>query len=136
MSEIADTKALAEAHGLEFTDCGGGHVQVKGHGVLINYWPTSKSRTAHIVGGAVHKHCNPYDVIRLCTMGTPKPKAKMPKDRPPIDLVPVETNPAGVQHFYIGKRPPWDFPSFICCASDDLRIRAYMMDVGRHCEEA
>lgn len=139
-TNIQNTEALAKSHGLEFTDCGGGHVQIKGHGVLVNYWPDSKNRTAHILGGQAVKHCNPYDAVKLCmTSGntTLKPKKAVTKDGPEIDLRPVRTNPAGLKHFYDGDIPPWEFPSKIMCQSDILRLQALelrdaadMMDAG------
>ena len=134
MSEnITNTEALAKSYSLEFTDCGNGHVQIKGHGILVNYWPESKNRTAHIAGGPTIKHCNPYDAIKLCLSGgQPKlrPKAKSTQNAPQVDLEPIRTNPAGIRHFYDGNKPPWEFPSTIMAASDLLRIEAYKLDAG------
>lgn len=124
---IQNTQALAKSHGLEFTDHGGGHVQIKGHGILVNYWPDSKNRTAHILGGQAVKHCNPYDAVKLCmTSGQPTlaPKKATTEAGPDVDLRPVSTNPAGLKHFYDGARPPWEFPSMIQCQSDILRLEA------------
>lgn len=139
-TNISNTKALAESHGLEFTDHGGGHVQIKGHGVLVNYWPDSKNRTAHVLGGGAVKHCNPYDAVKLCmTSGkaTLKPKDAVSENGPEVDLRPFTTNPAGVKHFYDGARPPWGFPSKIMCESDNIRVQALAlrdaadaMDIG------
>ena len=126
--EIDNTKALAESHALEFKDCGGGHVQIKGHGVLVNYWPDSKNRTAHVVGGESVKHCNPYDAIKLCQTGkkvTLRPKKKPSKHGPDFDPQPVVTNPAGLKHFYTGERPPWEYPTMIVCQPDLLRLQAH-----------
>ena len=129
MSEhIQNTQALASSHGLEFTDCGGGHVQIKGHGVLVNYWPDSKNRTAHVLGGNATKHCNPYDAIKLCLSGGEAPlNVKPTRDGPDFDVQPVHTNPAGVKHFYDGDVPPWEFPSKIMCESDNIRVQAMIL---------
>ena len=124
---MLNTEALAKSHGLEFTNHGDGHVQIKGHGVLINYWPDSKNRTAHVHGGQTLKHCNPYDAVKLCmTSGktTLKPKHNPTENGPEIDLRPFTTNPAGVRHFYDGTKPPWEYPTKIMCESDNVRVRA------------
>lgn len=126
-ANMTNTEALAKSHALEFADHGGGHVQIKGHGVLVNYWPDSKNRTAYVVGGPTVKHCNPYDAIRLClTSGktTLKPKAKPSNRGPDFDVRPHHANPAGIKHFYDGDKPPWEYPAMIRCESDNIRIRA------------
>lgn len=127
---IQNTQALAESHGLEFIEHDGGHVQIKGHGVLVNYWPDSKNRTAHVHGGQTLKHCNPYDAVKLCMTGgktTLKPKKAITESGPEIDLRPFTTNLAGVRHFYDGDKPPWEYPSKIMCESDNIRVRALML---------
>ncbi|WP_435310670.1 hypothetical protein [Primorskyibacter sedentarius] len=126
MNIIEQTKSLAESHALEFKDCGNGHVQISGFGKLVNYWPTSRNMTAHVVGQQPVKHCRPWDAVKLCLGGTAlKPDKKPSKNGP--DFIPkaVRTNPAGVKHLYSGDIPPWEFPTFISAHSDDLRIQAY-----------
>ena len=140
---IHKTKLLAEANALNFKDIGNGHVQISGHGVLINYWPDSKKQTVHIAGGDVLSHCKPWDAVRLCLTEEPikkgKGKSKNPKrkskkhikpkhvsvNEPAVQLGGIKRNPAGVSNFYTGKRPPWEFEEFIICQSDQLRIDAW-----------
>lgn len=121
--QIEQVKLLAKTHAIEFKDCGNGHIQLKGHGNLVNYWPTSKAMTAHLVGSNPVKNCRPYDAIKLC-MGktTLSPDKKPSKNGPAFDLKPIITNPAGIVHFYDGSRPPWEFDSLIMAQSDRLRI--------------
>lgn len=125
---IDNTRALAKSHALEFKDCGGGHVQIKGNGILVNYYPDSKNRTAYIAGGETIKHCNPYNAVKLCLVGNKKvklkPKKKPSKHGPAFDPKPVTTNPAGIRNFYNGEKPPWEYPTKIMCQSDRLRIAA------------
>jgi hypothetical protein len=128
---IKNTEQLAKANALKFTDHGNGHVQIEGHGTLVNYWPNSKSRTAHIKNGETVKHCSPWDAVRLCLTKSSqyiKPK-KVSKNAPAVELEPIKTNPAGIKNFYNGKAAPWDFDEFIICQSDQLRIDAYKLKV-------
>lgn len=128
---LADVKGLAESHGLQFKDCGGGHVQLLGHGSLVNYWPLSKKRTAHRVSDSRREtSVTPWDAVRLC-LGAAKagmrPKAAKyakKKQRPDFDIRPIKTNPAGLAHFYSGNRPPWEYPTFIAANSDLTRLAA------------
>ena len=127
--DIANTKALAESHGLKFKDCSNGHVQIEGHGIQVNYWPNSKKRTACVKNGESVLHCSPWDAVRLAMVsGKPglKPKNKnISKNGPDFKVKSARTNPAGIKHFYAGNILPWEFPTFIMCQSDRLRIAAY-----------
>lgn len=116
---ITQTKRMAETHGCEFRDCGGGHVQIRANGVCVNYYPASKRRTAYCAEtGERHTNCTPYNAVAMAMHGKkasgsepPKPKYhKRPsKNGPdPDDIKPVTTNPAGLRHFYEGDVPPWD----------------------------
>jgi hypothetical protein len=128
---INDTRMLAESHGLEFKDCGNGHVQIRGMGRLVNYWPLSKKRTAHRNDGHKETNCRPYDAVKLCLTGTKaiKPDKAPSKEGPDFDLSPVKTNLAGLKHFYDGDEPPWEFESFrFNKASDRIRYRAFRME--------
>lgn len=122
---VLQTKALAESHALYFKDCGNGHVQISGLGKLVNYWPTSRNMTAHVVGERPIKHCRPWDAVKLCLGGTTLKPGKKPSKNGP-DFIPkaVTTNPAGIRHFYSGDTPPWEFPTFISAWSDIFRVRA------------
>ena len=132
MDLVQETKMLAEAHGLIFKDCGNGHVQLSNHGVLLNYWPNSKGRTAHIPQtGQKQSNCSPWDAVSLC-LNAAKPgmrpdvirKKKLPKNKPKVNLGSTKTNPAGIKHLYSGETPPWEFKDFMMAHSDRLRIRA------------
>lgn len=74
MSAGASTKKLrrlCEKAGIRLEECDNGHYKIHG-GVLVNYWPESKMRTAYIVGQKTMRHVTPEDVMLLA--GTPKPK--------------------------------------------------------------
>ena len=107
---IQDTEALAKSHGLDFKDCGNGHVQISGMGRLVNYWPMSKKRTAHRNDGHKETNCRPYDAVKLCMTGTKsiKPDKKPSDNGPSFDLKPIKTNLSGLKRFYSGEVPPWD----------------------------
>ena len=128
---IQQTKGFAESHALKFTDHGAGHVQIEGHGVLVNYYPLSKRQTAHVKGGETIYHCTPWDAVKLCLGSAKKglrPDKKPSKNGPDFDMTPVSTNPAGIKHFYTGNIPPWEIQGeFIMAASDLLRIEAMEM---------
>ena len=125
---IDQTRMLAESHALEFKDNGGGHIQISGHGIQVNYWPDSKNQTAHMVGGDTIKHCRPFDAVKLCmTKGKTDLRIKkkhVSKNGPDFSLKPVRTNPAGIIHFYSGAIPPWEFPTMIRCESDNIRLES------------
>lgn len=130
---LRDVKSLAEANALKFKDCGNGHVQISGHGVLVNYYPMSKRRSVYCpTTGLRLSDCSAWDAARLCLSETPhdaiKPK-KVSKNRPQVDLKPVSTNPAGIKHFYSGEVPPWDesLGDFSMEKSDELRVEAYQL---------
>lgn len=127
-----ELELLAKSHSIEFTDLGNGHVQLKGHGTLVNYWPESKNKTVHVKNGETIKHCSAWDAVRICmTSGKPglRPKLKnISKNGPSFDLFPITTNPSGLRNFYNGKIPPWEFDEFIICESDRLRILANEME--------
>lgn len=131
MGAAQEVKAMAVAHGLEFKDCGEGHLQIKGHGALVNYYPESKRQTAFRQHPGKKKasipYATPWDAVSLCldgAHGEVKPKRKRSKNGPDFNVKPVRTNPAGIRHFYQGETPPWEFPTFICSASDKMRITA------------
>lgn len=134
MNDIATTKALAESHGLKFIDRGNGHVQIQGHGVMVNYWPSSKKRTAHRTGFAPVQNCTPWDAVKMAiTNGATislkpaiaKKVAKQPKGPQGFGAVYV-SNGAGVRHLYNGKRPPWEFASMVMSEPDRIRVDAYL----------
>lgn len=131
MDKITQTQKLAESYALNFKDCGGGHVQISNHCVLVNYWPESAKRTAYINGGKSHKHCSPWDAVRLCLLsgkpGLAPKKKRITKNAPQVDLKDTKTNPAGIKNLYDGDRPPWEYKDFIMCESDNLRIKAYQL---------
>lgn len=130
MSDVIEqTKGYAESHGLEFKDCGNGHVQIKGHGALVNYYPMSKRRTAfNSTTGRTDTHCTPWDAVKLCMNSAKeeiKPKAKPSKRGPDFDVKPAKTK-TWVKNLYFGEVPPWDesLGDFRMAPSDVLRVQA------------
>lgn len=126
---ILQTQRLAESHALIFKDCGKGHVQIRGHNVLVNYWPESAKRTAYnVTTGEKLTNCTPWDAVRLCLKTADKrvrPDKKPSENGPDFATDPITTNPAGIVHLYRGKRPPWDLPGdFRMTKSDQLRVQA------------
>lgn len=124
---LKQTEDLAKANSLEFKNCGNGHVQISGHGTLVNYWPNSKRRTAFFNGQTI-KDCNPWDAVRLCLTKDKqaiKPK-KVSKKPPQVPLKP-QASRSVVRHLYDGAIPPWEFPTFIAAHSDLLRIEAQQL---------
>lgn len=133
-SLLEQTRALAESSALKFKDCGNGHVQISGHGRLVNYWPESKKRTAMSDTGRKEVNCSPWDAVRMCMTESAegmKPK-KIPKNRPDFSLKPIITNPAKLKHFYDGDKPPWeeDNDHVMPWSTDELRLSAYRL----HCD--
>lgn len=143
---IESTQRMAESHGLEFRDCGGGHVQVRGNGVLVNYWPISKRQTAHCpeTGESV-SNCTPYNAIKLAMKGRsgspPRPKAhREPSKKGPLarDIEPKVTNSSGLVHFHDGDMPPWDesLGEFRFYGCDGMRHHAWQLEQTARKERA
>ena len=128
MNKLLEIQRLAEANALKFKDCGNGHIQISGHGTMVNYWPESKKRTAHCNGNTA-PNCSAWDAVRLCLTNAKsvmKPK-KTTKNPPQVTLEPMTGNAAGIRHFYDGEKPPWEYPTMIQAHSDMLRIEAYQL---------
>lgn len=65
MLTINQIKAIAEERGVQFNNCGNGHVQLVG-AVLVNYYPLSKKRTAYIGGTTEGKnYVQPEQAVRM-----------------------------------------------------------------------
>lgn len=78
MELIEELKRLATVEGLELHMPTSGHVQIIGGGVLVNWYPTSKRRTAYVAGAVAGKpYCSPRDVIALA-LGTTDRACKQP----------------------------------------------------------
>ena len=137
VSQIPEVKRLCESYALDFKDCGNGHVQVSGHGNLVNYWPDSKSRTAHSPTlNRKETQCTPWDVIQLCKSEAKKgmrPKIAneiKSKGRAQFSLKPITTT-GYPKHLYRGELEPWDeshgeFKHLK--PSDDLRLEAWQLN--------
>lgn len=66
MNEIDLLRALAGRHGLELREPTAGHVQIIGAGMLVNWYPGSKRRTAYVAGAQSGKpYCSAEHVIEL-----------------------------------------------------------------------
>lgn len=137
MDLIEKTKRLAESHSVQFKDCGEGHIQLRAHGNLVNYYPLSKRRTLYSPTlNRRETNCTPWDAVRVCLSEAKKnmkpiPERKLPRNTPQVNLKPVRTNPAGLKHFYDGDIPPWEESAegFQPLAySDALRLTAYRME--------
>ena len=120
MSKYQELKQLCKSYALEFKDCGNGHVQIKGHGSLVNYWPESKRRTAFVKAtGESVPHCSNWDAVKLCMQNGKvglKPRKKAITKEAAKDIKPTLTNPMQHESFYNGETPPWEFPGpYIGC---------------------
>lgn len=66
MADLERLTKLAAENNLTIKDCGGGHVQIVGGALLVNYWPDSKKKTAYVagtVGG--QKYATPQEALRM-----------------------------------------------------------------------
>lgn len=134
-SDLEQLKTLCQQYSLTLKECSDNHVQVSGHGVLVNYWPTSKRRTAHRVGSDPVKDCQPFDVIKLAMAKgaevslRPKAAKEIVKQKaPPDKSPPMRMNTAGVVNFYSGDIPPWEFKTMISSESDNIRVEAWHLE--------
>ncbi len=108
MTDLEKLKELAEQRGLTVTELQNGHVQVRGFDtVMVNYWPTSKNKTAHVDGvkGSV-SHCTPFDVIKMAVklpkvqeLGDCHRKARINRIKDELDAVVID---------HTITTPPWD----------------------------
>jgi hypothetical protein len=134
-TDLEQIKTLCAQYALTFKEPSPGHVQVSGHGVLVNYWPTSKRRTAHRIGSDPVPFCEPFDVIKLAMAKgeavslRPKAAKHIEKQKaPPPKSPPKRSGNAGVVNLYSGEIPPWEFKSFVSSASDNLRMDAWALE--------
>lgn len=68
-----DLRDAASDAGATVKDCGGGHYQIRGR-LLVNYWPESKKRSAHVAGTTHGKHhVSPTEAVQMAF--TPPPIA-------------------------------------------------------------
>ena len=58
-------ETIAKKHGVEYKDCGNGHIQLRGK-LLVNYWPDSKNMSAYIAGtrGKL-SHVSPKEAVLM-----------------------------------------------------------------------
>ena len=136
-ASVKDMEALCKAYAVDFKDCGNGHWQISGHGVLINYWPFSAKKTAHSpTTGRKETNCQPFDAVKMCLHEAkpgmrPMKKKDIPKNRPAFSLKKIITNPAELKHLYSGEQPPWEGEGFEFLAeSDRLRHKAWQFENG------
>ena len=59
---------------------------------------------------------------------TPSNRQFFPVVPPRNSYVGATMNPAGIQFFYRGERPPWDYPTMIMAQEDLLRVAEYTQD--------
>lgn len=108
---VNDLKHLAGQRGLTVTLVSNGHFKVSGYeDVVVNYWPGSKNRTAHVEGtSAGVKGCSPLDVIKLATslpkIGTLDPDHKAKRVNRIKDRMDAETIAAASSEST--STPPW-----------------------------
>ncbi len=77
MNETEQIRALAAEHGLEVREPTAGHVQLLGRGMLVNWYPTSKRRTAYCAGAhAGRPYCTAQDVLALALGVAPEASPK------------------------------------------------------------
>lgn len=79
VEEIVALERLALPHGLRVVQCRDGHLQVQGGSALVNWWPLSRRRTAHVEGGRSVPRASAELVIKLAmgdAEGQPLPQLK------------------------------------------------------------
>ena len=61
-----DLELAALERGVEYTDKGNGHIQLRGP-LLVNYYPTSKNKSAYVAGTKkAAKHVTPEQALDMC----------------------------------------------------------------------
>lgn len=126
MSELQDLEDMCKAHAIEFKHKGNGHVQLRAHGVLVNYYPLSKKQTIFCEGKSI-PYCTHYDAVKMCKKKGKaglKPKNKHISKYAPQGSNAVQHSECIIKHMYEGEKPPWDYPTRIMCYPDLLRLRA------------
>lgn len=59
-------ETLCRKNGVEFKNCGKGHLQLKGH-FLVNYYPESKKRSAYVAGTTkAVNYVTPKQAVEMC----------------------------------------------------------------------
>jgi hypothetical protein len=88
---VDDLKKRAEQRGLTIQCVSEGHYKVSGKdNIVVNYWPTSKNRTAHVDGTkAGVKGCTPEDVIKLA-LEKPKNKDILKRKKSKVETEPSQ----------------------------------------------
>lgn len=60
-----DLRSAAKQRGAQVADCGNGHFQIRGR-LLVNYYPSSKKRTAYVAGTTHGKtHVSPTEAVAM-----------------------------------------------------------------------
>lgn len=70
--DLDELHRLADLNGLTVREVAPGHFHVFGRGLLVNWWPFSKNRTAHVARTRVsRKMVTPLEVVRMAIMAPP-----------------------------------------------------------------
>ena len=67
MTDVSKLVSAAQGRGLTIKDCGNGHIQIIGGPLLVNYYPTSKRRSAYIEGTTRrYEFVTPERAVEIC----------------------------------------------------------------------
>ena len=96
IDKLPKLRKLAEQHGLEIVLRPHGHVQVRGGAMTVNWYPSSKRRTAYCNGSVAGVPCDGPEQVIAMALGEQEPsmahvarRASYKKSAPPH----VEENP-------------------------------------------
>ena len=126
MENLTELENMCRSYALKYEDKGNGHIQISGHGCMVNYYPLSKRRTVYC-NGVTTKDCSFFDAIKICQQnGATNIKVKNKNISKSVARGSFKTQKTEsvVKHLYSGDTPPWEYPTRIMCWSDIYRIEA------------
>jgi len=66
MTTLESLQIAAKPHGLQVKECGAGHIQIHGKGLLVNYYPGAKKQSAYVAGTTRRfNHVSPAKAIQM-----------------------------------------------------------------------
>jgi HNH endonuclease len=79
---LEDLRSAAKPYGLQVKECGFGHIQIHGKGLLVNYYPGSKKQSAYVSGTTRrYNHVSPARAIQMALEPPPMATADRKQQR-------------------------------------------------------
>lgn len=123
---IEDLRSLCASYNVQAQEFARGHFRLSNHGVSLDYWPASKTRTVFMSGKRL-ENISPFDAIMLLKKNA---KVGIDKNRvirkfPPKNIKPIITH--GICKHFAECEIPWEGDPWMA-ESDKVRMEAYQLE--------